>query len=366
MNKIEGELPLVSVIIPTYNRATLLPETLDSVLIQTYKNWEWIIVDDGSTDNTEEIVQKYVQKDNRFRFYHRPEEYKPGANGARNYGLSLSTGEYIQWFDSDDIMLESFLSVKLDFLRKHPEHQSVLSRFTYFEGNREILSNQLLWNEYKDTVYENMMMWYLPIMTPCIMFRKQFLLAINEKYDESILRQQEFEFFSRIMIKHAHQTHFIDESLALVRRNNKNAKSTIYDLGNSLEMNMATFEVQNKLVELLIHTGKLSSSLLAHFYTDHKNSLSIAFQNGQHEVVKNYKNLIKRYLIYSGDKFTLAQFRLGYFLMRLFPFTDNVFLNYKHNPYINLFNKYISVNIKRIYKLLFVKGWLSQKIQKNK
>jgi glycosyltransferase involved in cell wall biosynthesis len=81
--------PLVSVIIPTYNRAHLIGETLDSVLAQTYTNWECIIVDDGSSDNTDEFVGKYVKKDSRFKYYHRPEEHLPGGNGARNYGFKI-------------------------------------------------------------------------------------------------------------------------------------------------------------------------------------------------------------------------------------------------------------------------------------
>jgi glycosyltransferase involved in cell wall biosynthesis len=99
-----SDQPLVSVIIPTYNRAHLIGETLDSVVIQTYENWECIIVDDGSSDNTDEVVGKYVKGDTRFKYYHRPEEHLQGGNGARNYGFKMSQGDYIQWFNSDDLM----------------------------------------------------------------------------------------------------------------------------------------------------------------------------------------------------------------------------------------------------------------------
>ncbi len=108
--------PLVSIIIPTYNRAHLISETLDSVLAQTYPNWECIVVDDGSTDHTKEVVQAYVDKDPRFRFYHRPPEHKPGGNGARNYGFKMSQGELIIWFDSDDLMLPQHISQKVCYL----------------------------------------------------------------------------------------------------------------------------------------------------------------------------------------------------------------------------------------------------------
>ncbi len=78
-----AEQPLVSIIIPTYNRAHLIGETLDSVLAQTYTNWECIVVDDGSTDATDELMAKYCAKDARIRYYHRPDLHLSGGNGAR-------------------------------------------------------------------------------------------------------------------------------------------------------------------------------------------------------------------------------------------------------------------------------------------
>ena len=100
---------LVSIIIPTYNRAHLIGETLDSILAQTYTNWECIIIDDGSSDDTLEVIDNYIKKDNRFQYYRRPVERSKGPNVCRNFGYELSKGEYINWFDSDDVMLPTFL-----------------------------------------------------------------------------------------------------------------------------------------------------------------------------------------------------------------------------------------------------------------
>lgn len=86
------EQPLVSIIIPTYNRAHLIGETLDSVLAQIYTNWECIVVDDGSTDSTAELLAFYVEKDSRFQYHHRPKDRLKGANACRNYGFELSRG----------------------------------------------------------------------------------------------------------------------------------------------------------------------------------------------------------------------------------------------------------------------------------
>ena len=76
-------MPLVSILIPNYNKAPYLRETLDSVLSQTYTHWECIIVDDHSTDNSWEILEEYVAKDSRFKLYKRPVDRKQGGNAAR-------------------------------------------------------------------------------------------------------------------------------------------------------------------------------------------------------------------------------------------------------------------------------------------
>ncbi|MGL2988098.1 glycosyltransferase family 2 protein [Flavobacterium sp. RSSA_27] len=106
--------PLVSIIIPTYNRAHLIGETLDSVLAQTYTNWECIIVDDGSTDNTTGVLISYIERDSRFKFFRRADDRAKGASSCRNYAFSLSKGSYIQFFDSDDIMHPNHLFEKIN------------------------------------------------------------------------------------------------------------------------------------------------------------------------------------------------------------------------------------------------------------
>src|SRR5690606_6713113 len=98
------EQPLVSILIPNYNKAPYLRETLDSILSQTYLNWECIIVDDHSTDGSYEILEEYANLDCRFKVYKRPDHLPKGGNACRNYAFILSNGEFVNWFDSDDIM----------------------------------------------------------------------------------------------------------------------------------------------------------------------------------------------------------------------------------------------------------------------
>ncbi|WP_055413307.1 glycosyltransferase family 2 protein [Nonlabens sp. YIK11] len=104
---------LVSIIIPTYNRAHVIAETLESISVQTYKNWECIIIDDGSEDNTKQFLNDYVTSDVRFKWFSRPKHLPKGPSACRNYGVSISSGHYIQFFDSDDIMHPRHLEMKI-------------------------------------------------------------------------------------------------------------------------------------------------------------------------------------------------------------------------------------------------------------
>lgn len=105
-------MPTFSIIIPTYNRVTVIAHSLNSILAQTFQDWECLVVDDSSTDNTREIVQKYCNSDSRFRYILNKE--KKGANGARNTGIKQAKGRYVSFLDSDDSwhsdMLEQQLS----------------------------------------------------------------------------------------------------------------------------------------------------------------------------------------------------------------------------------------------------------------
>tara|TARA_R110002012_G_scaffold281843_2_gene471423 strand:- start:14262 stop:15212 length:951 start_codon:yes stop_codon:yes gene_type:complete len=101
------DLGLVSIIIPTYNRAHLIGETLDSVIAQTHENWECILVDDGSTDDTEKIVFDYINRDTRIQYHQRPDYKMKGAPSCRNYGIEKVKGDYVMWLDDDDLIAEN-------------------------------------------------------------------------------------------------------------------------------------------------------------------------------------------------------------------------------------------------------------------
>lgn len=99
-----NELKLVSIIMATYNRAGYIVESLRSIQNQTYENFECIIIDDGGNDNTFEVIEPILQADPRFSFQKRSDDYQKGLPGTRNCGLDLAKGDYVIFFDDDDIV----------------------------------------------------------------------------------------------------------------------------------------------------------------------------------------------------------------------------------------------------------------------
>ncbi len=189
---------LVSIIIPTYNRANLIGETLDSVLAQTYQNWECIIVDDGSNDNTGEVVGEYLKKDSRFKYYHRPEEHLPGGNGARNYGFKMSQGEFVNWFDSDDIMHRDKLKIQINDLVKYSLDVS-FSGFQTLNKNGEIIIDQLSISKINIDLFEAIVTKKFKANTLTPIFNKKFLIE-KKLFDEKLKTAHELDFYTSIFI----------------------------------------------------------------------------------------------------------------------------------------------------------------------
>lgn len=100
--------PNISIIIPTYNRAATIGKTIDTFIAQTYKDWEMIVVDDRSKDNTKEVIEEYHKRDARIRYM--LNERKKGAQGARNTGILHAQADWVVLFDSDDYVYPNFLS----------------------------------------------------------------------------------------------------------------------------------------------------------------------------------------------------------------------------------------------------------------
>ena len=236
------EHPLVSIIIPTYNRAHLIGETLDSVLAQTYTHWECIVVDDGSTDATDEVLATYVEKDSRFQYHHRPKDRPKGANACRNYGFELSKGEFVNWFDDDDIMLEYFLQTKIN----HIDQKEVLHICSGYNGTAKLECLSVFDCAPKQSLYREYVLWEIRIFTPSVLFRKSFLEDKN-LFNLDMQKAQEAEFLSRIFFTLSKCHYSIIQEPLFIYRQHEHSKSQINRLqyNKKFKYSEAFFAVAN-------------------------------------------------------------------------------------------------------------------------
>lgn len=132
---------LVSIIVPCYNQAHYLSEALESVLTQSYPNWECIIVNDGSTDDTEIVALEWTKKDDRFKYV---KKENGGLSSARNVGLNAAAGEYIQLLDADDLIEVDKLKYQTTYLQDNGESVDiVVSGYRYFYDSDDLHSLQI-------------------------------------------------------------------------------------------------------------------------------------------------------------------------------------------------------------------------------
>lgn len=220
MNKVEQISPLVSIIIPTFNRENLIKETLESVLSQSYFNWECIIVDDGSIDKTVEVIIEFIKNDSRFILYtleHR------GVSYARNYALSKISGEFIQFLDSDDLLHENKIKDSLDVLpTSQLSHKIVISNFMMFRGtvkNLEPPFCKLIPEQFtfKKVLYDWDFQFNIPIH--CGFFHKSNFE--NFKFQSELGAKEDWIMWLRIF-KNNPEIIFVDQPLAYYRYHDKN------------------------------------------------------------------------------------------------------------------------------------------------
>lgn len=195
--------PIVSVIIPTYNRADFINEAIESVYAQTYRPIECIVVDDGSTDNTKTILEKWTQvSDNEFYFKYLY-QCNSGAQVARNTGIESSTGSFIQFLDSDDLLYSDKLAKQILFLSNYKNYDAVFGDWEKGLPNDKLHIKA----EPKHTNFLHQFLIGQPIAIFSMLMRKTIVEKIGA-WDITIKRNQEIDFHLRGVLagcKYAYQ-----------------------------------------------------------------------------------------------------------------------------------------------------------------
>jgi glycosyltransferase involved in cell wall biosynthesis len=219
--------PLVSIIIPTYNRAHFLNETIDSILSQTYTNWECIVVDDGSTDDTEELLQKFCKKDKRIRYYHRPQDRPKGANACRNFGFEVSNGAFINWFDSDDLMEKFKIETQVNQLL-NSKYDFVICQTMMFDVYKKKELGLRAHKLKSENIFQDYVLQKIFWLTGAPLWRKEFLKKNKLTFDERLQQAQDYDFHMNVL---SVSTNYLadEKPLVLFRQHEENMSNSTID-----------------------------------------------------------------------------------------------------------------------------------------
>lgn len=211
--------PKISVVMPVYNSAKYLQETVDSILNQTYSDFELIILNDKSTDNSKEIIERYLKKDNRIVFIDK--EINVGPANLRNEGFERAKGEYIALMDSDDIASPTRFEKQVAILDAQPEIGVCGTWFTFFGGKKDKTVTQ---PEHQDEIKVSFLS-SCSIGNPTVMLRKTALK--NFRFQNEFVPVEDYDLWSRMIT----ETNFyiVQESLLQYRQHEQNISKTKID-----------------------------------------------------------------------------------------------------------------------------------------
>lgn len=186
-------IPLVTVVIPMFNAFPFIGEMLECMEKQTYSNWELIIVDDGSTDESVSTVEKFAKSDSRIKLIKRPENRKKGGNTCRNIGLENAKGEYIIWFDADDLIATYCLEQRVKYMEQNSELDFAVTPAMGFQKRvgdlYRIVGTHPTNNDYKSFLRN-----LVPFQVVTNIYNKEKILTKGLKWDEDLLGRQDPDF----------------------------------------------------------------------------------------------------------------------------------------------------------------------------
>ncbi len=214
----------VSVLIPLYNSEEYIAETIDSCLNQTYKDIEIIIVDDGSTDSSLDIVRQYENKHENIKV---ETQKNSGAPTARNRAFELSKGSYIQYLDADDLLHPEKIDLQMKILKDADDYTIVFGKWGMFQKNIEnvIWKNLPVNKNYDDPRQFLIELWASGMaVIPHLWLIPRKVIEKSGGWDESLAKNQDGEFFARVVFE-ASKIVFIEKSIGYYRKDNENSIS---------------------------------------------------------------------------------------------------------------------------------------------
>ncbi len=271
---------LVSVVLPVYNGARFLKESIDSVISQTYTNWELLILDDCSTDETPLIAKNYAQNDSRIKYFKNETNLK--LPGNLNKGFSLANGQYLTWTSDDNIFLPNALERMLSALNDTGKSFVFASYKTIDENGKET-DYWIADNNYKEIIVGS------NCVGACFMYTREVYESVGE-YDVNLFLVEDFDYWQRILMRYDAVT--IPEILYKYRQHDGN-------LTNTMKRERFYKAYEDMLLKNINGYGKLTLIQKYHFYSAlNKCRVSTSLENpysSKFKIYSYYYNIAREF-----------------------------------------------------------------------
>ncbi|KHE91212.1 MAG: glycosyltransferase family 2 protein [Candidatus Scalindua rubra] len=272
-------MPTVSVIIHTYNNEKFIAETVESVLNQTYKDYEIIVVDDGSVDATRDALLPYMHG---IRYHYKE---NGGIASAKNAGISLSQAEFIAFLDHDDLWAPDKLRLQMECFNENPQVGLVYAKYTSFRDGKDLRTKPE--KGYSGWIFKELLSKSF-IQTSTVIVKRECLDAVGP-YDESFSLGDEYDMFLRISNKF--QCGFVDKGLTRYRVHDTNASNDDFLFDNE---NLGVYKkIYNNFTDLDGEEKKILRKRIAGY------SMKVAeglYRQGKLEESKQYQKEANNYL----------------------------------------------------------------------
>ncbi|WP_161804648.1 glycosyltransferase family 2 protein [Lacinutrix himadriensis] len=305
------ETSLISIIIPTYNRAHIIGETLDSIIAQTHTNWECIVVDDGSTDTTSEVMSKYIASDTRFRYYNRPKNKPKGPCSCRNYGFEKSKGDYINFFDSDDLLKPEAYTKAISSFKTETDAVIINTALIDFKTSKHISTNKI----YSDNLMIDYFIGKVTFLVCGPVWKRSFLKQQPYLFDVTIGNVDDWDFNLRMLYANPKLV-YINEELIYYRKNHGSFSEEVRKLNK--EEIISDFKARKKQLQLIEDYGiKPNDAIKNYIINRYSKHLKIALRRNDSSKYLIFRKLIGQSLAFKYYSQALS-FIFGFILFITF------------------------------------------------
>lgn len=298
---------MLSIIVPVYNRENLVGETIESIRSQNRTDWECLLIDDQSSDNSFEKMKAQIRGEDRFRLFRRPVDYPNGVSACRNFGFEQSCGDYIFFCDSDDLLDSNFWNAYAPYFEEDPQLDYLNIRFARFCDSPSRLYRQSPVKPTELSVVEAIAGRKLSHATASFIWKQEYLASQPFLWDTELICGEDREFSFRMLLGNCVGKAISEPVLYYYRKHETETRTTVR---KSRGWQKQMLGMEYRIISSMIRRAKdkEESSKLIDFLGDNlRRLMKKSCRWGNHEFLLRFFELSKELSLSSSTKRKLAR-----------------------------------------------------------